>query len=483
MANESGPRGPHVLLVTIPAPGHTAPFIELLYILRHHRNVTVTVVSGGPILAEIAKLHERGDFNDLDMNFESIFGPPPLYPQDPKFPIRAALASAHMETEFQGLKKRLIEKKGSVGAPTSLVADLFLWWTKDTADELGIPWYTVSTLPTWFTLCGFEFESLRAQDLHPIHSAQKFEKVVIPGLFGYVYDIPHECLEFPEFYANVTHHSLRATGLLFNSAFELEGTGSLEAVIQLVEQRKKSDPGKPLENTKVIPIGPLAQISGFGKWSTHTDEPNEAVKWLDTQEEGSVLYIAFGSMGNVIAEVIPRLALGLEESGVPFLWVLKTPTDKKIEDLLPEGFQARTQGRGFIETGWAPQPRILSHPATGGFLSHCGWNSTLESLCAGVPMITWPLSADQPLNARYVTDIQKVGVPVRDGPPEDYSTTVTKGDVSRAAQRLLVSVEAKEIKKRSLELKQRLSQTVSEGGSSYKGLDYFISELLKRVSL
>ncbi|KAL2609395.1 hypothetical protein R1flu_027968 [Riccia fluitans] len=433
MTKEKEPGGPHILMVIIPASGHAALFIQFLYLLRHHRNVTVTVVCGGPMIAEIAKLHKRGDFNDLHMHFESIFGPPPRHSDDPEVAVQAALASAQMESEFQAVKRRLIEEKGTVGAPTSLISDLLLWWTKGTADELGIPWYSVSTSPTWFML--YEFEPQYA--------------------------------------------SLRATGLLVNSAFEAEGTtGSLEALVHLVEQRKKSDPGKPFENTQVIPIGPMAQISGFGVLSTLEDKPSESLKSLDRRDEGSVLYIAFGSECNLTADETFQLASGLEESGVPFLWVLKPPSGQTIKDLLPEGFQARTQGRGFIETGWAPQARILLHPATGGFLTHCGWNSTLESLCAGVPMITWPISADQPMNARFVTDIQKVGVPVRDGPPEEYFNKVTKEDVTSAVRRLMVSDEAKEIKRNSLEMKRLLSQTVGEGGSSYVMQRNFINDLL-----
>ncbi|KAL3699311.1 hypothetical protein R1sor_017333 [Riccia sorocarpa] len=477
MADETGSRRPHILIVTVATPGHFAPIVQLLYHLRHQGNVTVTVVGGGPLLDQLSKLHEKGEFNDLDMHFESIFGPPPPYP-DPKFPVRAATASAQWEVEFQGLKKRLIEEKGSPSAPTALIADLFFWWTKEIADELEIPWYPFSTPSTWFTLSALECTTLQRRELHPVHSAQKHEKLDLPGLFGYVYDLCAEVIEWPEFYANVAHHSLRATGILFNSSFELEGAaGSLSAVVQLIEQRKASEPGKPLENTKVIPIGPLLNISGSGESPTE-DEKDEALKWLDTQEKGSVLYIAFGSMGNVITDAVVNLALGLEESGVPFLWVVKAPPGQTAEDILPEGFQARIQGRGFIETGWASQSRILFHPATGGFLSHCGWNSTLESLSAGVPMLTWPLSADQMQNARFLADVEKLGLPIGEGPPEEYFTTVKKEDITRAVKRLMISEEGKEIRKNSLRKKEVISETVGEGGSTYVALRELFNELL-----
>nr|QMU23735.1 UDP-glycosyltransferase 4 [Plagiochasma appendiculatum] len=478
--SENGARRPHMLMVTVPFPGHCAPFVQLLYQLRHHKDVTVTILGHAARLAEIAKLQERGDFKGLEVHFETVFGDPPPYPADPVFPLRAAVCSAHMEIEFQSVKKRLVQGKNSPGAPTSMIVDMFLWWTKDIADEMGVPWYPFYSTSAWFSLCAIDGPLLHERQLHPTHSEKRAERLDIPGIdFAYVCDVPHEVLEFDEFYANVSHRTLRATGILSNSAFELEGSaGTTKAIISLVERRKKSDPGKLLEDTKVITVGPMAQIPGFGELTFSGDDPSDSLKWLNTQADGSVLYIAFGSVGNVIADRIPQLALSLEESGVPFLWVLKAPPGKTIDQVLPEGFIERVGGRGFVETGWAAQTRILLHPATGGFLTHCGWNSTLESLCAGVPMITWPLSADQPMNARYVTDVKKVGVPVQDQIVSEYSE-VSKEDIVKAVRRLMVSDEGKEIKRRSLELRKLLSHSVGEGGSSYKALRYFINDLLK----
>nr|UHB15575.1 UDP-glycosyltransferase [Paris polyphylla] len=105
------------------------------------------------------------------------------------------------------------------------------------------------------------------------------------------------------------------------------------------------------------------------------------LEWLDGKEPGSVLYVCFGSEGEFTAAQLDELAVGLEASGCPFMWVVRS-------EVLPAGFEEKVEGRGMVARGWAPQISILSHRATGGFLTHCGWNSSMEGLVAGLPMAT-----------------------------------------------------------------------------------------------
>lgn len=159
-----------------------------------------------------------------------------------------------------------------------------------------------------------------------------------------------------------------------------------------------------VQGPKVFAIGPILNFPGFtgtgsGEGTVQEGTSFGSLEFLDSHPASSVLYISFGSAGNIRPESMTELAHGLEASGVPFLWALKLSGSLSGASL-PPGFEERTKGRGFVERGWAPQASILMHPSTGGFLSHCGWNSILESLCGGVPVITWPVGADQPLNAR-----------------------------------------------------------------------------------
>lgn len=167
----------------------------------------------------------------------------------------------------------------------------------------------------------------------------------------------------------------------------------------------------------VLPIGPLLPPAYFKPETPKTqrmdpEERVECLKWLDSQPKVSVLFISFGSVSSLRAAQITALAKGLEESGQKFLYVCRPPSKVDGRDpidgglepskYLPEDFEERIKGQGFLVPGWAPQLEVLSHPAIGGFLTHCGWNSMLESLCKGVPLLAWPLQAEQRMNGRYV---------------------------------------------------------------------------------
>ncbi|XVF45100.1 hypothetical protein PTKIN_Ptkin02bG0178800 [Pterospermum kingtungense] len=118
-------------------------------------------------------------------------------------------------------------------------------------------------------------------------------------------------------------------------------------------------------------------------------------------------------MADFTAAQLIEIALGLEASGQHFIWVVRKQNNNNgNDDCLPEGFEERVEGHGLIIRGWAPQMLILDHEAVGGFVTHCGWNSILEGITAGVPMVTWPLSAEQFLNEKLVTNVLKIGIVV-----------------------------------------------------------------------
>lgn len=159
----------------------------------------------------------------------------------------------------------------------------------------------------------------------------------------------------------------------------------------------------------MLSIGPMLPPAFFseGTFVGGTAKNSECLKWLDTQRVSSVLYIAFGSITYLSAAQIQELAHGLEASQVPFLWILRVKSSNgqsgDVTKLLPPGFQERTKERGLVHAEFAPQLQILSHPATGGFLTHCGWNSCLESICRGIPTVGWPMWAEQGLSCRSHT--------------------------------------------------------------------------------
>lgn len=272
---------------------------------------------------------------------------------------------------------------------------------QDLADELGVPWYAYFSVSPIFAVTIVEVPKLHKAGIRPgyVPASELSERLPtavpeltsVPGrAFVRLGDLPEEFTGCEKFFEKVSERTLQAKAILLNTSDELDAkVGAVEGLKTL------------LHSGRVLPIGPSLQLPGFGFTYTPDNSKSDCLTWLDSQAKGSVLYIAFGSVGAITTEETMELAAGVEASGVPFLWALKTGT-LTLDQVLPAGFIERTKDRGLIETGWAPQTKILLHSATGGFLSHCGWNSTLESICAGVPFVAWPLAADQPMNARSV---------------------------------------------------------------------------------
>lgn len=224
----------------------------------------------------------------------------------------------------------------------------------------------------------------------------------------------------------------------------------------------------------IYPVGPLIQ-TGSNEWVNGSS----CLKWLDKQLPNSVLYVSFGSGGSLPRDQINELALGLELSNLRFLWVnvkapndratasyIKAPENQHIEDFLPKGFLERTKERGLVTSSWAPQVEVLHHTATGGFLTHCGWNSVLESVVNGVPLIAWPLFAEQRTNTAMLVDGLKVAV----RPQVNENGIVEKEEIGKVIKSVMEGEEGKETRRRMKNLKDAAAHAIMEEGSSTKTL-------------
>ncbi|KAK3447096.1 hypothetical protein EUGRSUZ_A02694 [Eucalyptus grandis] len=221
-------------------------------------------------------------------------------------------------------------------------------------------------------------------------------------------------------------------------------------------------------------IGPL--ISSMGGDDGRSPE---SLTWLDSQSRGSVVFLCFGSLGVFSVEQLKEIATGLERSGQRFLWVVRSPTkgknqkaatsempDLDLGSLLPEGFLERTKERGLVVKKWAPQVAVLSHPSVSGFVTHCGWNSVLEAVCAGVPMLAWPLYAEQGHNRVQLVQETKIALPV----DESEDGWVSSEEVEKRVRELMESEEGKMVRERVLVMKEEAKAALSPGGSSRSAL-------------
>jgi hypothetical protein len=245
---------------------------------------------------------------------------------------------------------------------------------------------------------------------------------------------------------------------------------------------------------RILTIGPLAeeigsQASAREKPQAVEDNDNECLQWLSKQGRESVLYICFGTITAQGKQQMSEIAHGLESSGVHFLWVVRVlkncenGTIIDVAKLLPEGFIERTKHRGLVYSSWAPQLQILAHPAVKGFLTHCGWNSIMEGIAMGVPMIAWPNYGEQMMNCRLCVDILNIAIPVQKTTGE-FEEIVGQDEVKRIAALLMEDMETAHFLKKNVEKHSKsMAAAHAHGGSSKANLDLFVDELNSMTSL
>lgn len=240
----------------------------------------------------------------------------------------------------------------------------------------------------------------------------------------------------------------KAQWLLCNSTYDIE-----PAAFKLAPQ--------------VLPIGPLLSSSTVDHPQPYDDQGSSTtcLEWLDQQRPSSVIYIAFGSFTVLDPTQLTELALGLELSNRPFLWVVRASDESDF----PEGFLERVASRALV-VKWAPQQRVLGHPSVACFVSHCGWNSTVEGVSNGLTFLCWPYFADQFVNQSYVCDVWKVGLGFdRDG----YGSrgVIKREEIWDKLERVLGD---EEMRKRALDLKEMVLDSVKENGESSKNFRAFV---------
>lgn len=232
------------------------------------------------------------------------------------------------------------------------------------------------------------------------------------------------------------------------------------------------------QQEKIFAIGPTFPVVAA---KAAGDPRHWCMEWLDQQPLASVVYVSFGTMSSISDKQIEQLAIGLKDSRQRFIWVLRdadtgdifAAVGDKNQRKLPLGFEETIEGVGIVVRDWVPQLDILAHPSTSSFMSHCGWNSCMESFTMGVPIIAWSMHSDQPRNALMVTDYLKVGVMVREWAQREE--TVQAAQIEQSIRRLMVQLEGQEIRRRSKSLSEGIRQAVEEGGSSREDFKSFLA--------
>ncbi|KAM3232282.1 UDP-glycosyltransferase 73C4 [Capsicum annuum] len=366
--------------------------------------------------------------------------------------------------------------------PSCIISDAYVAWTADTADKFQIPRIVFDGMSCFNQMCMHNLYIMR--DQHKIPESGAFvmpdlpdrievTKAQLPGYFK-----PPATVFIQDIREKIRAAEERAYGVVINTFEELE--------------QRYVDKFRGLKDGRVWCVGPLSlcnndNLDKSQRGNKASFEREDSLKkWLDSWQAETVVYACFGSLGNITVVQFVELALGLEASGYPFILVIKTGEGQApIEDWISKNdFEERIKERGLLIRGWAPQLLILSHPAIGGFLTHCGWNSTLEGISAGLPMITWPLFAEQFLTERFLVHVLKMAAGVGSqshvhlGMEEKLEVQVSNKMVKDAITKVMdKEKEGKEMRKRARELGEMAKRAVEGDGSSHLNVKLLIKEI------
>lgn len=358
------------------------------------------------------------------------------------------------------------------------VIDMFCTTMIDVANEFGVPTYVFfTTSAAMLGLC-FHMQSLTdEQNVDVTEYKNSDVELLIPT---YINPVPAKVFPSRFFekeglaaFVTMGRRFRETKGIMINTFSDLESYA-----LKFLSDDDKIPP--------VYPIGPNLHVKAE---NDDNKEQNEIMKWLDEQPVSSVVFLCFGSMGYFEAGQVKEIAVALERSGHRFLWSLRKPPPKdrfeypseyeNLEEVLPEGFLQRTEGTGKV-IGWAPQVAILSHPSVGGFVSHCGWNSTLESVWCGVPIAAWPMYAEQQTNAFELVKDLGIAVEIKMDYRRGSDEIVQAEEIEKGIRCLMEPESESRIKMKQMKPKSRLA--LMEGGSSYDFLRRFIDNVINDVA-
>ncbi|KAL6656579.1 hypothetical protein ACP70R_004359 [Stipagrostis hirtigluma subsp. patula] len=367
---------------------------------------------------------------------------------------------------------------GLVAAPVAaVVVDFFGAPLLDVARELAVPGYVY-----FASTAAMLALMLRLPTAHEEVTARLREMegaVDVPGMPPVpAAAMPSLRLNDYWWFAYLGRRFMEARGIVVNTAEELE-----RGVLAAIADGRCTPGGRA---PPVYPIGPVLSLKPPTPRADDRSPPHECVRWLDARPPASVVFLCFGSMGWMDAEQAREVAAGLERSAQSFLWVLRGPppaggsrypSDADLDALLPGGFLERTKGTGLVWPTWAPQPEILAHAAVGGFVTHCGWNSVLESLWHGVPMAPWPRYAEQPLNAFEL--VASMGVAVELKTCAGREGFVEAAELERATRSLMGGdEEGRKAREKAAEMKAACRRAVEKGGPSYAAMQRVVQDML-----
>lgn len=460
----------HVLLVSFPGHGHVNPLLRLGKLLasKGFFLTLITPESFGKQMRKASNLtYEPTPVGDGFIGFEFFEDG-----WDEDDPRRQDIEQYMGQLELIGKQviPKIIKKSAEEDRPVScLINNPFIPWASDVAESLGIP-----SAMLWVQSC-----ACFAAYYHYFHGLVPFPSEKEPEI-----DVQLPCMpllkhdEVPSFLHPSSPHSCFRRAILgqYNNLGKpfcilLDTFHELEK--EIIDYMAKICPIKT--------VGPLFKNPKAPTLTVGDDcmKPDDCIDWLEKKPPSSVVYISFGTIVYLKQEQVEEIAYALLKSGVSFLWVMKPPAENSGVEIveLPDGFLENVGDNGKV-VQWSPQEKVLAHPSVACFLTHCGWNSTMESLASGMPVITFPQWGDQVTDAVYLCDVFKTGLRLCRGEAENR--IISREEVEKCLLEAMAGPKAAELKENALKWKKAAEKAVADGGSSDRNIQAFVDEVRRR---
>ncbi|KAG8657443.1 7-deoxyloganetin glucosyltransferase-like [Manihot esculenta] len=473
---------PHVVCVPFPLQGHIIPMLKLAKLL-HYKGFHVTFVNTQFNHQRI--LESRGSDDALDGLPDFHFATIPL--QHPPSNCHTSLALNFLALReicrksflplFRDLVTKLNDTSSSNPPVSCILSDAILNHSLELSQELNIPnvflWNMGASGFLSFKHSRDQIKQCLAFLKDPSNKAAANENLDsmmewIPGMKGaQVRDLSKfiktkdQVDSMAESSGGELERAAKASAVIFHTFDALESK-VLNSLLPMFQGVYSIGPLQLLLDQ--IPNGHYDSIEG-NLWN---EEP-ECIKWLDSKEPNSVIYINFGSTTVMTVEQLVELAWGLANSNHNFLWITRPDLIMGDSAVLPPEFLLETKERGLIAS-WCPQEQVLNHPSTGGFITHCGWNSIVESISAGIPMICWPFFGEHFVNCRKSCNEWGIGV--------ELSSNFQRDEVEKLVEELLSGEKGKKMKEKAMEWKKLSEEATSPNGSSSLNLNNLVNEVL-----
>lgn len=467
----------HAIMISFHLQGHIIPFVNLALKLAS-KGFSITFVHLDYIHHQISESHytttdaEIDIFagarsSGLDIRYTTI---------SDGFPVdfdRSADFNGHLENFLYRFPDKVDELVGKITQSSEsssdsdyfLIADTFSVWSERIAEKYGLVNVSFWTEPALVFSLYYHLELLRRNGHVPVNGRRENVDYV-PGI---------NSINTKDFMSYFHESELQMIHKVIYRAFD--AVKSADFILCNTVQELEAETISALQQKQPFyAVGPLFP-AGFSENSIARSLLPEfdSTDWLDSKPCKSVLYISFGSLAKTDKNVIVEIAGGLLLSDVSFIWVLRPGVvGSEGGDILARGFEESTRGKGLI-VPWCNQNRVLSNPAIGGFLTHCGWNSILESVWCNVPMTCYPLFTDQVTNRKLVVDDWKVGTNLCDG------ESITREEVAEKIAILMSGKKSDELREEMKKVRETLRNAVTEDGSSEKNLDRFVQEVSDEI--